>query len=137
MKSNIRKYEEIGTHPAANHNAIGEALTFNEAIGFDLKAARLRYLRSRWADPLRDEKNVVFHTNLHPDFSCALTTVEIQGIDPGALAGWLLDKKGIFVTSIGHPNFKGIRVSGNVYTTVEEVDRLRDAMLEACRKGIA
>jgi len=137
MKANIRKYEEIGTHPAANHNAIGEALTFNEAIGFDLKAARFRYLRSRWADPLRDEKKVIFHTNLHPDFSCALTTVEIEGIDPGALAGWLLDKKGIFVTSIGHPNFKGIRISGNVYTTIDEVDRLRDAMLEAARKGIA
>ncbi len=137
MKANIRKYEEIGTHPAANHNAIGEALTFNEAIGFDLKAARFRYLRSRWAEPLLNEKNVEFHTNLSKDFSCALTTVEIKGIDPGALAGWLLDKKGIFVTGIGHPAFKGIRVSGNVYTTIEEVDRLRDAMLEACRKGIA
>lgn len=137
MKANIRKYEEIGTHPAANHNAIGEALTFNEAIGFDLKAARFRYLRSRWAELLLNEKKVVFHTNLHKDFSCAITTVEIQGIDPGALSGWLLDKKGLFVTSIGHPAFKGIRVSGNVYTTIEEVDRLRDAMLEAARRGIA
>ena len=137
MRANVRKYEEIGTHPAANHNAIGEALTFNEGIGFDLKAARFRYLRSRWADPLRDEKNVEFHTNLDPKHSCALTTVEIKGIDPGALAGWLLDKKGIFVTSIGHPAFKGIRISGNVYTTLGEVDRLRDALLEASRRGIA
>jgi isopenicillin-N epimerase len=136
MKGNIRKFEEIGTHPAANHNAIGEALTFNEAIGFDLKAARLRYLRSRWADPLQNEKNVVFHTNLHPGSSCALTTVEIQGIDPGKLAAWLMDKKGIFVTGIEHPRFKGIRISGNVYTTINEVELLRDAMLEAARKGI-
>lgn len=137
MKGNIRKYEEIGTHPAANHNAISEALTFNEAIGFDRKAARFRYLRSRWTDALHDEKKVAFHTNLDPKHSCALTTVEIQGIDPGALAGWLLDKKGIFVTSIAHPSFKGIRVSGNVYTTLDEVDRLRDALLEAVRHGIA
>jgi selenocysteine lyase/cysteine desulfurase len=135
--TNIRKFEEIGTHPAANHNAIGEALTFNELIGLDRKAARFRYLRSRWADRLRDNKKVVFHTNLHPEHSCAITTVEIQGIDPGALAGWLLDKKGIFVTTIGHPNFKGIRVSGNVYTTLDEVDRLGDAMVEAASKGIS
>lgn len=133
---NIRKYEEIGTHPAANHNAIGEALAFNEMIGLERKAARLRYLRSIWADPLREERKVVFHTNLAPEHSCALTTVEIEGVDPGALAGWLLDKKGLFVTTIGHPNFKGIRVSGNVYTTLEEVRRLRDAMLEAARHGI-
>src|SRR5437899_2437090 len=30
MNANVRKFEEIGTHPAANHNAIAEALTFHE-----------------------------------------------------------------------------------------------------------
>src|SRR5437016_11890276 len=30
--NDIRKFEEIGTHPAANHNAIAEALVFNENI---------------------------------------------------------------------------------------------------------
>ena len=29
----IRKYEEIGTHPAANYLAIGDALTFQQGIG--------------------------------------------------------------------------------------------------------
>src|SRR5260221_5915429 len=32
MNGNIRKIEEIATHPAANHNAIAEALTFYESI---------------------------------------------------------------------------------------------------------
>src|SRR5690606_21459540 len=45
MDSNIRKFEEIGTHPAANHNAIAEALSFHEGIGAERKAARLRFLR--------------------------------------------------------------------------------------------
>ena len=31
MTDNIRKFEEIGTHPAANHNAIAEALNFHQA----------------------------------------------------------------------------------------------------------
>ena len=46
---NIRKFEEIGTHPAANHNAIAEALAFHQAIGIERKSARLRYLSDRWA----------------------------------------------------------------------------------------
>ena len=50
MDANIRKYEEIGTHPAANHNAIASALAFHRAIGADRKVARLRYLRDRWAE---------------------------------------------------------------------------------------
>lgn len=133
----IRKFEEIGTHPAANHNAIGEALTFHEMIGVERKAARLRFLRSRWTEPLLEHKKVKFHTNLSPDHSCGLTTVEIEGIDPGKLAEWLFDKKGIFVVGITAPSFKGIRVTPNVYTTLDEIDRFKIAMLEAATKGIA
>ncbi|HLE56177.1 MAG TPA: aminotransferase class V-fold PLP-dependent enzyme, partial [Rhodothermia bacterium] len=33
MDDDIRKYEEIGTHPAANYLAIADALTFHEGIG--------------------------------------------------------------------------------------------------------
>ena len=42
MDENIRKYEEIGTHPAANHNAISVALAFHQAIGGERKGSRLR-----------------------------------------------------------------------------------------------
>ncbi|MCO5297399.1 MAG: aminotransferase class V-fold PLP-dependent enzyme [Fimbriimonadaceae bacterium] len=134
---NIRKFEEIGTHPAANHNAIAEALTFHELIGVERKAARLRALRSRWTRVLADEPKVRFHTNLQPAHSCGLTTVEVVGIEPGDLAGWLLDKHGVFVTGINHPSFKGIRVTPNVYTTFEEIDRFAAAMRIAAREGIA
>lgn len=134
--NDIRKFEEIGTHPAANHNAIGEALTFHEMIGVERKAARLRYLRKRWTDALGDHPKLAYHTNLNPEHSCGLTTVEIKGIDPGKLAGWLLDKHNVFVTTIGHPNFQGIRVTPNVYTILSEVDRFADAMKIALTKGI-
>lgn len=134
--ADIRKFEEIGTHPAANHNAIAEALTFHELIGPERKAARLRYLRSRWTDRLLDEPKVRFHTNLAPEHSCGLTTVEILGTPPADLAAWLWDKHRIFVTTIDHEQFKGIRVTPNVYTTLDEVDRFAEAMLTASRHGI-
>ena len=38
----IRKFEEIGTHPAANHDAISEALIFNENIGIDRHQHQVR-----------------------------------------------------------------------------------------------
>ncbi|HEY3781269.1 MAG TPA: aminotransferase class V-fold PLP-dependent enzyme [Fimbriimonadaceae bacterium] len=137
MDSNIRKFEEIGTHPAANHNAIGEAITFHELIGGQRKADRLRHLRKRWTDKIQNESKVVFHTNLHPEHSCAITTVEIKGISNGDLGGWLMNKHGIFVTSITHPRFQGIRVSPNIYSTVDEIDRFASAMLTAARQGIS
>lgn len=137
QNKDVRKFEEIGTHPAANHNAIGEALTFHELIGVERKAARFRYLRKRWTDRLINEPKVLFHTNLDPGFSCAITTVEIQGVDINALSGWLHDKYGIYVVGIGGPGFNGIRVTPNIYSTVAEVDRFADAMLHAVQHGVA
>jgi selenocysteine lyase/cysteine desulfurase len=137
MEGNIRKFEEIGTHPAANHNAVAEALTFHELIGPERKEARLRYLRDRWADRLRNEPNVRFHTNLDARFSCGLTTVEILGIEPSALVEWLWREHRIFTVAIQHDQFRGIRVTPNVYTTLAELDRFAEAMLHAARKGIA
>src|SRR5215510_15168236 len=72
MAENIRKFEEIGTHPAANHNAIGEALTFHDSIGAERKAARLRYLRERWSRRLERLPGAQILTAYDPAQSCGL-----------------------------------------------------------------
>jgi isopenicillin-N epimerase len=51
--NDIRKFEQIGTHPASQRNAIAEALNFHDSIGAERKAERFRYLRRRWSDELR------------------------------------------------------------------------------------
>ena len=135
--NDIRKFEEIGTHPAANHNAIGEAITFHELIGMKRKEARLRYLRHRWTDRIVDNKKFRFYTNLDPKHSCALTTVGIEGIKTGDLAAWLLAKHSIFVTAIVNDFIDGLRISPNVYSTVQEIDRLSGALLYAAKNGIS
>ncbi|MEZ0324880.1 MAG: aminotransferase class V-fold PLP-dependent enzyme [Fimbriimonas sp.] len=134
--SDIRKFEEIGTHPAANHNSIGEALTFNEMIGLERKAARFRYLRSRWVDRVKDLPNVRFHTSLKPEHSCAITTVEIQGLKVDDLVNWMMAKHSIFLTGINYGPVSGIRITPNVYTTIGEIDRFAEAMVQAATKGI-
>src|SRR4051812_24497938 len=59
QENDIRKFEEIGTHPAANHNAISAALAFHRGIGAERKIARLRFLRDRWAKRLVSESSRV------------------------------------------------------------------------------
>ena len=132
----IRKFEEIGTHQAAVHNAIGEALSFHEMIGGERKAARLLYLRSRWTNRLRDLDKVKFHTNLAPGHSWGICTVEVEGIPVGALATWLEDRYRIVVAPIEHRQFNGIRVTPQVYSTLAEVDRFAEAMTVAATQGI-
>ena len=135
-QKDIRKFEEIGTHPAANHNAIAEALTFHEGIGVERKAARLRYLRDRWAKRLAPHQKIRIHTNLDPAHSCAIGNVQIVGVPAGELVSHLWAKWRIIATPIVHPEYEGIRVTPNVYTTLEEVDTFAGAMEAVAERGL-
>jgi isopenicillin-N epimerase len=134
LAANIRKFEEVGTHPAANHNAIAEALVFHHGIGAARKAARLRYLKARWARRLQAQPKFQLHTSLDPALSCAIGTIGIEGIPPGQITGKLWEKWRIIATPITHAEYQGIRVTPNVYTTIDEVDTFGEAM-EAIARG--
>jgi len=136
QKDNIRKFEEIGTHPAAPRLAIGEAILFHNGIGAKRKEERLRYLSRYWMNKLKDLPNVRFHTSWQPNQSCGIANVEIVGVDPGALSGYLMDKHKIFTTAIVHEEFKGIRITPSVYTTLKELDRFCGVMEAVATKGL-
>jgi selenocysteine lyase/cysteine desulfurase len=137
MEENIRKFEEIGTHPVGLKVAIGEALTFHQNLGDERKAARLRLLRDTWANRLRSASDRFrLHTSLKPEFSCGLATVGIDGIEPEALQQWLWGEHKIFTTPIRTEQFAGIRVTPSVYSSMEEIARFCDAMERAAANGI-
>ena len=136
MDGNIRKFEEIGTHPAANYLAIGEALSFHQGIGSKRKEARLVYLRDYWAKRLLEHDRVRLHTSLEPGLACGIATVEIEGIEPGDITSWLWRDHHIIVTPINHDDFRGLRISPSVYTTIEELDRFVAAMENVVRNGL-
>lgn len=134
--ANIRKFEEIGTHPSANALAINEALDFHEGIGADRKAARLRYLYQRWARRIEGMKGVKLLTSFDPKLGCGLTLVNIAGIDPIALSGHLQKEYRIISTVIKHAEFEGLRITPNVYTTLREIDIFAEAMEKIVQKGL-
>src|SRR5437764_10213075 len=92
----IRKFEEVGTHPAANHNAISEALVFNENIGIDRKAARLRYLRDRWAHRLAQNPKCQILHSADPAQSCGIGFLAFKGVDAGNMRETLISKYMIY-----------------------------------------
>ena len=136
MDTDIRKFEEIGTHPAANYLAIAEALAFHNGIGGVRKEARLRYLRDYWAERLLQHDRIRLHTSLKPEFSCCIATVQIEGVDTRKLAEHLWDKHRIIVVPIVHEEFEGLRVTPNLYTTIDELDRYVAAMEHVVEHGL-
>ncbi|AMY12919.1 Isopenicillin N epimerase [Luteitalea pratensis] len=132
----IRKFEEIGTHPAANHNAIAEARVYHHTIGGERKIARLRYLRDRWMRRLADHPKARILTSFDPAQSGAIGNVSTPGLDPARLAAHLYAQHRIIVTPIKHAEFEGMRVTPNVYTTLEEVDTFATTMERILEKGL-
>ncbi len=136
MDDDIRKFEEIGTHPAANYLAIAEALTFHQGIGPERKAERLIYLRNHWAERLLEHDRVRLHTSLKAGFACGIATVEVEGIETAKLRDWLWGEHRILTVAINHAQFTGLRVSPSVYSTLEEIDRFSEAMEQVIRHGL-
>jgi isopenicillin-N epimerase len=134
--TDIRKFEEIGTHSAAPKLAIGEALLFHHGIGGKRKEARLRYLSRYWMNRLKDVPRIRFNTSFDPIQSCAIANVQIEGTNPEAVVKYLFDKHHIFTTPIMHAEFQGIRITPNVYTTLSELDLFCDQMELIAKNGL-
>lgn len=134
---NIRKFEQIGTYPISLRNAITDALTFHEAIGWDRRAARFRFLRERWMRGIENAKGVKLLTSYDPAQACALGAFSVARIGAQAMTDYLLTKHRIHVRPRFVPNeWEGVRVTPNVFTTREEVDRLVAAVRVAAERGI-
>ena len=134
----IRRYEDVGTRTPANRVAIAEAITFNEGIGIERKSARIRYLKDRWANRLRTLPKVRLYSSLDPAESCGVATFGIEGMDMAKLTDHLLDKWGIIVSPMKHPDglIDGIRAVVNISLSAKEIDYFADVMEGIIKKGL-
>ena len=136
----IRKFEEIGTAPMAVKAGISDALAFHRAIGIERKAARLYYLTMRWATPLRQVPRIQMFSSLTPGETWGMATVGIDGMDASKIYSSLFDNHRIIVAPLAQgamPGqqfpYQGVRVTPNVYTTVDEVDTFVRAMTKLAK----
>ncbi|MBM3311778.1 MAG: aminotransferase class V-fold PLP-dependent enzyme [Candidatus Aminicenantes bacterium] len=144
QNDDIRKFEAIGTHPWAIRAGLGEALAFHQALGAERKAARLRYLTLRWANALKVHPRIKVYTDLsEPPQAWGVAAVTIEGMDVRSLAKFLMDKYRIITVPLvgGAPpnsvfDYQALRISPNVYTTLEEVDTFVMAMEDALKSGV-
>ena len=103
----------------------------------ETNSARLRFLKDRWARRLELVKGVRILTSYDPQQSCGLANFSVEGIEPAKLVSHLWERYRTIVTPIKHEEFKGIRVTPNVYTTLSDIDTFCDAVEKAIRSGLA
>jgi isopenicillin-N epimerase len=136
LAGDVRKFEEIGTHPAAGTLAVGEALAFHRALGPERKAARLMWLRDQWVPRLLASGRARLAASTEPGRSCGIATMRFDGLDAVALREHLWRDHRILTTAIDHPAVQGLRVSPSVYTLPEELERFCGAVERALERGL-
>lgn len=135
--SGMRRFEWIGTIPAYLEPAAVPALALQRSLGAARKAARLRYLAARLRGRIQAElPSARFFTSSGPEMSAGITTVEFSGVNPDDLQQRLRNRHTILTQSMSGsaraPETAGLRITPNVYTTLDEIDRL----VAALRAGI-
>ena len=132
-KFDIRRLNHVGTHPVHTDLAISNSIDYLKWIGIGRKEKRMRMLQRYWSDQLRNVQNIIVNTPDEIQRSCGIGNVGITKISPSEMARILMDKYKIFTVAIDYANVKGCRISPNIFTTLEELDKFVYAIKEMAR----
>ena len=127
---NIARLNHTGTIPVHSDLAILDAIDYYEKIGARKKEDRLRFLQKYWTEQVRNLPNILLNTPAESHRACAIANVGVKGISPAELAQTLLEKYGIYTVAIDGAGVMGCRITPNVFTTTEELDKLVKALTE-------
>lgn len=121
---NIRKFEHLGTRNFPVEMATGYSLDLHNLIGAARKQKRLHFLKNYWMEQVKDLPGIRFFTPLEYEWGCAIGTFGFDGMSSAKISQALFDRWKIHTTNITWEKIDGARVTPNVYTTPEELDKL-------------
>lgn len=124
LKDDIRKFEHLGTRPFYIEQAIGKAIDFHDMLGPERKEKRLHYLKNYWMEKVRQIPKVTINTSLQPKWGCAIGSVRVEGKGILEMDYYLFNNYKIHTVAIDWENIHGVRITPNVYTTIQNLDVL-------------
>jgi len=129
-----------GTTPFATVMTIPSALDFQATIGQAQKSARLRYLRDRWVQSVRQTPGVDILTPDDPAMVCAITAFRLHGRTTReanqAITRTLLEEFGLFTFyRTGLAKGDCVRVTPALYNQPADSDRLAQALKVMAARG--
>ena len=126
----IRRLNHLGTHPAYITLGIADAIDYLNEIGVKRKEERLCQLRQYWMKNLQEVDNVQINTPWSNERACGIANVGLKNLKPAEMAKRLFDEFDIFTVAIDYANVQGCRITPNVFTTFDELDRFSEAVIQ-------
>lgn len=128
LEGGARKFDNLGQRDDAAVAAMGTAVGFHEAIGPDLIEERVRALETGMRTAVRERiPGVEFHTSDVPDCRAGVIVVRLPRGDHADVYRRLYEERRIGCALRGG-EFEGIRLCPHIYNTMDEVERVADAL---------
>ncbi len=124
----IKKFEHQGTRPIQSIMSISQAIKFHNAIGSRLKQDRLRFLEQYWVNQVKHLEKVKMNTPGDTTRHGAIANISIANYSPAQLAEKLYSDFKIFTVAIDHPHIQGVRITPHLYTSLEDLEKLVEAI---------
>lgn len=133
----IARLNHTGTLPVHVDLSINDAIDYYQALGPEKKEERLRYLQQYWTAKVRNVPGIVVNTPADPARACGIANVGVKSVKPADLAARLLQQYKIYTVAIdmADAGVQGCRITPNVFTTPEELDKLVSALMEIAKAG--
>ncbi len=119
----IDRLNHTGTVPVHVELGISNAIDYHNVIGSKRKEARLKYLKTYWTNQVKNNPNIIINTPFEAERSCAIANVRVKGMKASDMSKILFDKYQIFTVAINRPYVHGCRITPNVFTSTNELDK--------------
>ncbi len=140
LGEDIRKFESLGTRSFPIEMATGYSLDLHQLIGSQRKQQRIHLLKNYWMERTKDVPGIFFRTSTDPAYGCAIGVFGIEGKKASGISEQLFNTWKIHTVAIEREakpgieaSFNHVRVTPNVYTTTQELDRLVEAIRAIAR----
>jgi selenocysteine lyase/cysteine desulfurase len=127
LHESARRFE-YATRDFAKYAALGSLLDWWEALGWERAREQMRRLTARLRGRLREVPGLRLHTADAWEHSSAMTTFSLPGRTCHEIGNFLWEQHRILTRPVGE--WEATRISTAVYNTLEEADRVVDALHE-------
>ena len=128
VRNGARKFEVLGQRDDAAVAAVATTVRFHETLGKQRVEARVLELASALKNGLGKRiSGTHFHTPLETDMSGGVVVFLPPGSDARSLVTALYEQYGVAGAAMGGA-FTGVRLCPHIYNTMEDVERVIDAV---------
>ncbi len=119
----IRKLNHTGTPAVHTDISILNSIDYLNKIGIKNKEARMSFIRNYWTERLKNVPNVIINTPFDTERACGIGNIGLKNMSPTDMADRLMKEHKIWTVAINGPSVFGCRISPNIYTNTQELDK--------------